>query len=219
MEKIIRNFITNAVKISPYGGNVTIRLLACLEPRQEQEETTADLLPQQRKQLLQHQLPHQQHIELRSCVQGFSAEALAVTQIFLHPYYRSCSRLRDWCVGSTLLWTAFNWVSLLFSAVVVAGRKTQTILTILVDQSGLGLRICKILAAFHGGRMVGVKISLQPNCVTDLWHPLSEGDFSWNEWVGLPGKHILCRSAHFLGQRSDSLEHDRRRMLFRTIVD
>jgi hypothetical protein len=96
MEKIIRNFITNAVKFSPYGGNVTIRLLACLEPRQEQEETTADLLPQQRKQLLQHLLPHQQHIEeLRSCVQGFSAEALAVTQIFLHPY-RSCSRLRDW---------------------------------------------------------------------------------------------------------------------------
>ena len=46
MEKIIRNLITNAVKFSPYGGNVTIRFLACLEPRQEQEEATADLLPQ-----------------------------------------------------------------------------------------------------------------------------------------------------------------------------
>ena len=116
MEKIIRNLITNAVKFSPYGGNVTIRFLACLEPRQEQEEATADLLPQPATE---------------------AAPAPAASPAA-------------------------------YRAEVMAGRKTQTIPTILVVQSGLGLWICEILAAFQGGRMVGVKIYLQPNFVTDL---------------------------------------------------
>ena len=151
VEQIIRNLMTNAVKFSPEGGNVTIRFRINSSDDQHQD---------------QHQQRHMGNLSPET-VAGLSSETLTITNSFLR------IEIQDSGVGEIL----YLLVHILVLSTYIRFYLLRNIYAVGIaveDQakifqqfaqfnrnqlqggggSGLGLWICRNLATFHGGRMV-----------------------------------------------------------------
>ena len=151
VEQIIRNLMTNAVKFSPEGGNVTIRFRINSSDDQHQD---------------QHQQRHMGDLSPET-VAGLSSETLTITNSFLR------IEIQDSGVGEILYLLVHILVLSTYIRFYLL-RNMYAVGIAVEDQakifqqfaqfnrnqlqggggSGLGLWICRNLATFHGGRMV-----------------------------------------------------------------